>query len=132
MEALIVLLFDTGLSQFIPESSYLLLENETRSPRCYGHTSKYPFTTSSLMGSGCIKHYTLKLRITPRHPDKIFPHGLIEHGISCFFSIVQSSVSLGGVNVCSSWSTSILVACEHRLISACRFSPPFFDDVRNE
>ena len=40
---------------------------------------------------------------------KIFPHDLIEHGISYFFCIVQSGVSLDCVNVCSSRSTTIWV-----------------------
>ena len=43
------------------------------------------------------------------HPDKIVPHNLIKHGISCFFCIVQSGVSPHGVDVCSSWSNSIWV-----------------------
>ena len=38
-----------------------------------------------------------------------FPRDLVEHCISYFFGIVQLSVGLDGVNVCSSWSTSIWV-----------------------
>ena len=48
--------------------------------------------------------YLLRSRIIPSRPNKN-PHDLIEHCISYLFGIVQSSVSLGGVNVCifSSW-----------------------------
>ena len=44
----------------------------------------------------------------PSRPNKN-PHDLIELCISYLFGIVQSSVTLGGVNECSSWSTSIWV-----------------------
>ena len=53
--------------------------------------------------------YLLRPGIPASRPNKSFPHDLVEHCISYFFGIVQLSVSLGGVNVCSSWSTSIWV-----------------------
>ena len=47
-------------------------------------------------------------KIIPSHPEKnILTRRLVERGISYFFSIIQSSFTLKGVNVCSSWSTSI-------------------------
>ena len=53
--------------------------------------------------------YLLKSGIIPSRPNKIFPHDLIEHYISYLFGIVQYSISLDSVNVCSSTSTSIWV-----------------------
>ena len=51
----------------------------------------------------------LRPEILPSRPNEIFPHDLVEHCISYSFGIVQLSVGLGGVNVSSSWSTSIWV-----------------------
>ena len=46
--------------------------------------------------------YLLKSGIIPSRPNKIFPHDLIDHCISYLFGIVQYSISLDSVNVCSS------------------------------
>ena len=46
--------------------------------------------------------YLLRSRIIPSRPNKN-PYDLIDHCICYLFGIVQSSVSLSGVNVCSSW-----------------------------
>ena len=53
--------------------------------------------------------YLLRPGFILSHANKIFPHDLIEHCISYFFGIVQSSVTLDVLNVCSSWSTSLWV-----------------------
>ena len=47
--------------------------------------------------------------IIPSRPNKIFLHDLIEHCVSYLFGIVQSSISLDSIIVCSSRSTSIWV-----------------------
>ena len=50
----------------------------------------------------------LRSGIIPSRPNKIFPHDLIELGVSYLF--VQSSISLDSINVCSSRSTPIWVS----------------------
>ena len=51
----------------------------------------------------------LRPEMIPSRPNKIFPHDLIGNCDSYLFGIVQSSISLDSINVCSSRSTSIWV-----------------------
>ena len=62
--------------------------------------------------NNCLRKPSEQLQSGPKiiasHPEKnILTRRLVERGISYFFSIIQSSFTLKGVNVCSSWSTSI-------------------------
>ena len=90
--------FDT--SQFIRLiKSFAQMACRTRSA-CI----KLQFVSKRLVSKSTDTTFTYLLirpGIIPSRPNKIFPHDLIKHCMSYLSGIVQSSVSLDGVNVCS-------------------------------